>query len=49
MVQKNKQLPHGVSEEAERVCLLFFPCSIEAEQCLVREARIGGLSPAGAP
>lgn len=24
MVQKNKQLPHGVSEKAERVSLLFF-------------------------
>lgn len=24
MIQKNKQLPRGLSEEAERVCLLFF-------------------------
>lgn len=47
MVQKNKQLLHGVSEEEE--CIFFFSCSIKTEQCLVREARIGVLSLTGAP
>lgn len=47
MVQKNKQLLHGVSEEEE--CVFFFSCSIKTEQCLVREARIGVLPLTVAP